>query len=317
VKGAKVDAERRLTQLLREHDVTGIVPDREATVASFSRTWLDHVGHRIKPTTLKRYRELLLVHVLPAIGPIHMTELRPAAVQAVVTKVLEIRSPRTAVNVYRVLSEMLGEAVRWGVIASNPASAIRPPRAPRSKLHVPDQETCAAILERVRDRQVEGPVVLSIGTGMRLGEILGLQWRNVDLDRKVLRVGSTMSVTGGEFTLTAPKTARARRSIDLPPFVGFLRRHRKEQNERKLAFRDVWAITTWSSTTASGSRCRRGRSARTSAAWSPNSDYRGRGFTISDTRTRRNCSRTGCRSRSCPSGSGTRARRSRWTPTRP
>ena len=116
------------------------------------------------------------MHVIPAIGPVRMTELRPAAVQAVITKVLAIRSPRTAVNVYRVLSEMLGEAVRWGVIASNPAAAIRPPRAPRPKLHVPDQETCAAILERARGRQVEGPVVLAIGTGMRLGEILGLRW---------------------------------------------------------------------------------------------------------------------------------------------
>ena len=144
-------------------------------------------------------------------------------------------------NVYRVLSEMLGEATRWGVIGVNPATAIRPPRAPRPKLHIPDQETCNAILERVHGRQVEGAVVLAVGTGMRLGEILGLQWPNVDLDRKVLRVGSTLSVAGGEFTLTAPKTPRARRSIDLPPFVvGFLRRHRKEQNERKLAFRDVW-----------------------------------------------------------------------------
>jgi site-specific recombinase XerC len=156
VRGSRVDAERRLTQLLREHDVTGVVPDREATVASFSSTWLDHVAHRVKPITLKRYRELLLVHVIPSIGPVQMTELRPAAVQAVLTKVLASRSPRTAVNVYRVLSEMLAEAVRWGMIASNPAAAIRPPRAPRPKLHIPDQPTCAAILERVHGRQVEG-----------------------------------------------------------------------------------------------------------------------------------------------------------------
>ena len=76
---------------------------------------------------------------------------------------------------------------------------------------------------------------------MRLGEILRLHWPNVDLDRKVLRVASTLSVAGGEFTFGAPKTNRARRSVDLPDsVVGFLRRHRKEQSERKLAFRDIW-----------------------------------------------------------------------------
>ena len=170
-----------------------------------------------------------------------MTEVRSADVQRVIDRVLDVRSPRTAVNVYRVLSEMFGEAVRWGVIASNPAAGIRPPRAPRPKLHIPDQRTCVAILERVRGRQVEGPIVLAVGTGMRLGEILGAQWKDVDLERKVLRVASTLSYIGGEFTFTAPKTSRARRSVDLPKFVvAFLRRHRKEQSERKMAYRDVW-----------------------------------------------------------------------------
>jgi hypothetical protein len=60
VRGSHVDAERRLTGMLREHDVTGIVPDRSETVASFSKTWLDHVSRRVKPNTLKRYRELLV-----------------------------------------------------------------------------------------------------------------------------------------------------------------------------------------------------------------------------------------------------------------
>lgn len=242
VRGSHVDAERRLTAMLREHDVTGIVPDRSETVASFSKTWLDHVAHRVKSNTLKRYRELLLVHVAPAIGPVRMTEVRATHVQQVIDRVLDVRSPRTAVNVYRVLSEMFGEAVRWGVIATNPAAGVRPPRAPRPKLHIPDQQTCGAILHRVRGRQVEGPVVLAIGTGMRLGEILGAQWKDVDLERKVLRVASTLSYAGSEFTFTAPKTSRARRSVDLPKFVAaFLRRYRKEQSERKMAFRDVWS----------------------------------------------------------------------------
>jgi integrase len=179
--------------------------------------------------------------VVPAIGPVRMTEARASHVQQAVDRVLDVRSPRTAVNVYRVLSEMFGEAVRWGVIASNPAAGIRPPRAPRPRLHIPDQQTCGAILERVRGRQVEGAVVLAIGTGMRLGEILGAQWRNVDLERKVLRVASTLSYVDGEFTFTAPKTSRARRSVDLPDtVVAFLRKLRKEQAQRKMAYRDVW-----------------------------------------------------------------------------
>jgi integrase len=241
VRGTKDDAERRLTELLREYDVTGLVPDREATVETFSAHWLEHVQHRVKATTLKRYRELLQVHVVPVIGSLRMTELRPAAVQTVVAKVLETRSPRTAVNTYRVLSEMLGEALRWGVIATNPALAIRPPRAPRPALHVPDAETCTAILARVRGREVEGPVVLALGTGMRLGEILAVRWKDVDLERKVLRVTATLSYVAGEFTFPQPKTSRSRRSVDLPAFVvAFLKRQRKAQLERRLFYGETW-----------------------------------------------------------------------------
>jgi hypothetical protein len=143
------------TALLRDHDLTGLVPEREETVATISSKWLDHVGHRVKPTTLKRYRELLMVHVVPSIGPVRMTEPRAAAVQSTLDKVLERRSPRTAVNVYRVLSEMLGEAVRWGVVSVNAASAIRPRRAPRVSLNIPDAPTCEAILAKVRGRAAE------------------------------------------------------------------------------------------------------------------------------------------------------------------
>jgi integrase len=241
VRGTKTKAEQRLTEMLREYDTTGLVPDREATVSSFSVQWLEHVAHRIKPVTHKRYRELLEVHVVPVIGQVRMTDLRPAAVQAVMTKVLASRSPRTAVNTYRVLSEMLGEAARWGMIATNPAAAIRPPRAPRPDLHVPDAATCTAILERSRGRQVEGPVVLALGTGMRLGEILAARWKDVDLERKVLRVTATLSYVGGEFTFPQPKTYRARRSVDLPAFVvTFLKSQRKAQAAQQMRVRDVW-----------------------------------------------------------------------------
>jgi integrase len=75
---------------------------------------------------------------------------------------------------------------------------------------------------------------------MRLGEILALRWKDVDLDRKVLRVTATLSYGGGEYEFTPPKTSRARPSVDLPAFVvGYLRRHREEQKVRSLGTSDV------------------------------------------------------------------------------
>ena len=107
---------------------------------------------------------------------------------------------------------------------------------------MPDAATCTALLERSRDRQVEGPVILALGTGMRLGEILAVRWKGIDLERKVLRVTATLSYMGGEFTFPQPKTSRSRRTVDLPAFViAFLRWQRKDQAEQKMRVRDVWS----------------------------------------------------------------------------
>jgi integrase len=76
---------------------------------------------------------------------------------------------------------------------------------------------------------------------MRLGEILAVRWKDVDLDRKVLRVTATLSYVAGEFTFPQPKTSRARRSVDIPGFVvTFLKRQRKAQLERRLFYGETW-----------------------------------------------------------------------------
>jgi hypothetical protein len=180
--------------------------------------------------------------VVPAVGPIRMTELRPAAVQAVITKVLDVRSPRTAVNVYQVFSEMLGGGRAMGRDRDQPGSG--------------DPSAARAAAEAARP----GSGDVQRDPGARLGPSGGGTGGPGDRHRHAARrdprvavepcgsrpqgaaVASTLSVTGGEFTFPTPKTSRARRSVDLPAFVvAFLRRHRKEQNERKLAYRDVWS----------------------------------------------------------------------------
>jgi integrase len=188
---------------------------------------------------------------------------------------------------------LLAEAVRWGVIATNPALAIRPPRAPRPDLHVPDAETCAAILERARGWEVEGAVVIALGTGMRLGEILALRWKDVDLERKTLRVTATLSVAGGAFGFPAPKTSRARRSVDLPPFVvAFLRRQRKAQTEQKMRVRGRVGGLRRRPLGSDRAAARAVDGLRRLPPTRPRSrTSRGRGSTICATRTRRSSSR--------------------------
>jgi hypothetical protein len=142
------------------------------------------------------------------------------------------------VNVHRVLSEMFAEALRWGVIATNPAAGICPLGVPRPKLHVPHQQTCGEILRRVHGRQVGESVVLAIGIGMRLGEILGRigrRWtssaRCSELLRRFLRRRRVHVHRTNDLTRPSQRGSAQ--------VHGRLPAHCKEQSERKMASRDV------------------------------------------------------------------------------
>ena len=83
--------------------------------------------------------------------------------------------------------------------------------------------------------------MLAVTTGMRQGELLGLKWEDVDLEREVLQVRRTLVKNGGRLGLGEPKTKKSRRTVHLTGrAVGALKRHRKAQAEERLALPGLW-----------------------------------------------------------------------------
>ncbi|MDP9235000.1 MAG: site-specific integrase, partial [Actinomycetota bacterium] len=153
-------------------------------------------------------------------------------------------APRTTLQCYRVLSSALRQALRWQLIGTNPANAVQPPRIERAALTVVDSKGLAKLLKAARGTDLELPVMLAATTGLRRGELCGIRWSDIEEtnDGAVLRVTGSMQRVGGKLTRVAPKTARARRTVGLPPAVSDqLRRHRKDQTERRLLLGEGWA----------------------------------------------------------------------------
>lgn len=97
------------------------------------------------------------------------------------------------------------------------------------------------LLDTVRGTALEVPTVLGVGTGMRLGEVLGLRWADIDLEKRFARISQTVQETRDEVVFVPPKTHRSRRSVALPSFViDALRKHKKEQSERRLNVGSAW-----------------------------------------------------------------------------
>lgn len=126
----------------------------------------------------------------------------------------------------QVLQRALRQAVRWQVILSNPCDAVARPKAPRHEIMSLDRKQISALLKAAKRERLHALYVLAIATGMRISELLGLRWSDLDEDRgavhvrrQLIRVPSARESGSPSFELAEPKTAAGRRQIDIPNSV--------------------------------------------------------------------------------------------------
>jgi integrase len=172
------------------------------------------------------------------IGGVLLRNLTGAHLNALYTELeSEGLSIATRRLVHAVLRRSLNDAVRWGKLARNPASAADPPSLPRSRAQSWSARELRMFLEHVRDDRLHALWRLAATSGMRRGELLGLAWQSVDLESGRLRVDRQLVPTKGSLTFGPPKSWRSERTIALDAeTVEALRRHRELQTlERDLA----------------------------------------------------------------------------------
>jgi len=138
----------------------------------------------------------------------------------------------------------LQDAFRKGLVVRNVADQASPPKSSNTKPPTPEVWTPDELGRFLAD--IEGtahyPLLLVAAmTGMRRGELCGLGWEQVDLERRVLEVTRNLTITDGKIRVGEPKTRRGRRSIDLDArTVEVLRVRRVEQLEQRLQMGEGW-----------------------------------------------------------------------------
>ncbi|HMF83593.1 MAG TPA: site-specific integrase [Acidimicrobiia bacterium] len=140
------------------------------------------------------------------------------------------------------MSSMFNTAVKWSLVASNPARATSTPTIRSPRLTTPTASQLRGLAEAAVGTTWEIPVLLATTTGARRAEILGLRWSRIDLSRGRVRIHETLQRVEGQLAFVPPKTDRAKREIPLPAFaVERLRAHKAEQGRRRLSLGSVWS----------------------------------------------------------------------------
>jgi integrase len=213
----KAEVANKLTEL-QSNRLNGTLTDcRRRTVQEFLAYWLETSAKgRTKPTTFSTYSGAIKNHINPAIGGMQLGKLAPHHVQAIYARMeAEGHSGHVRRHVHVVLHKACWQAVRWGMIARNPVDAVDPPQIPKTEAKSFTLDQSRAILTAAKGDKLEALFVLALTTGMRLGELLGLQWESVNLTEGYLTVRHSLLEVGGNLTLGEPKTAKSRRKVPL------------------------------------------------------------------------------------------------------
>jgi integrase len=312
--GTKRQAQVECARLLTEtKNGTSVDPTR-MTVATFLERWIEHMEGQVSPRSHERYAEIARKNIAPLLGGLGLTKLQPAHISQAYTKALTSGrrdgsgglSPRTVTHMHRVLREALQQAVRWQLLARNPADAVKPPKVERRQMSVLDADATAGLIEAARATTLFVPILLGVRCGMRRGEVVALRWRNVDLERGQISVVASAEQTDQGVREKEPKNGKGRTVVLSATEVEELRSHRVQQAQTLLALGVRLTDDHHVVARLTGRRCSPDRSPMHSSSSPARTAFKS-GCTTCAIRTQRTCWHRACIRRSRRNGLGIRA----------
>lgn len=230
----RAEVNQKLTKAMADRDKGLGLGAGSLTVEEYLTRWLeDCVRGTVRVSTYEVHRHMIQPHINPALGRFRLKDLTPAHVRSFYREKLDNGlSSATVRKMHSVLRKALKQAALDGLIPRNVCEAVKPPKVEHKEINPLDREQAKALLEVASGDRLEALYVLAVHTGMREGELLGLKWDDVDLERGVLRLRHGLVREGGKTALGDLKTPKSRRSVRLTRAAAeALRSHLERQLE--------------------------------------------------------------------------------------
>lgn len=248
-----------------ERDIEkGLYIDSNSTLKDYFDKWFEeYANNQLQPRTLESYHYELDTKVLPALGHIKLNKLTPIKILSFLNNLTEdgIRkdgkpggySDRIIKYQWQILSSALQQAVYWQIILENPCKRVKPPKniksnneqVTESDIKYYDEVQTLLLLDVIKDGALKYQIAVNIAVfcGLRIGEILGLTWNDIDLKNKTISINKSRSHTKelGMFT-KYPKNRTSIRTLNIPDtLVKQLQEYKVMQNADKASCGDLWS----------------------------------------------------------------------------
>ena len=265
VHGTKKDAEVELAKFVTEVQNGLVIDGKSLKFSEFTEIWKrDYGSKELAPSTYKRYCRMLETRLIPYFGHFYITKIKPTDIMKFYdllekdtqlvrkkgnngSKTKKPLSGKTILEHHRLLRAMLHKAVYWQLIVANPAERVQPPKARKPKRKSYDDEQTKILLENLEllsseDTKYKVAIILTVFTGVRLGELMGLEWQDVDFKNGIISINRSSQYLAdmGVFT-KVPKTESSIREIAIPEFIiSLLEEYKLWYEEQKSIYGELW-----------------------------------------------------------------------------
>ncbi|MCI9450448.1 MAG: site-specific integrase [Clostridiales bacterium] len=270
----QIEKELARQKVLFEEEVkNGICPDNKIRFVDFSKRWMDEYAKvNLTIKTYARY-EIYLKRINQGIGHLKLKDITPLQLNAFYRS-LEADgvnqrkrydengelinngklAPKTILDHHRVISKILSTAVKWGLLEKNVAMRADPPKVPHREISYLNEQEVRKMLTLLEKEpiQYQTMITLLVYTGIRRGELCGLEWKDIDFENQVMHVVRSAQYIGNKTMITKePKTKSGIRHFSLSIHACILlKKYKRWQLEQKFSVGDRWEesdrlFTSW------------------------------------------------------------------------
>lgn len=259
----KEEAEQKLTAILSDINTTGrYFLGTDMRVKEYMKFWMEnYVEMNLKYNTQQNYKFTISKHINPYLGSKKIKNLTPALLQEFINyEFKQGFAKKTLTIVHSVLKNSLNMAVYpWGLLKENPMIYVKVPRfedhsTTKKDLKIISLDTFDKINNYISPtNSFYIPLQLGFYTGMRVSEVCGLTWDNVDLQEGKIYVEKILVNYKGKWVFGTPKTKSSKRTIFIgQTLINILKQHRKIQSENRIKYADLYQDSNFVCTKENG-----------------------------------------------------------------
>ena len=231
----KRDANKRLNEVKEEIYKEELLLPNEMILQDFLLDFLEKYKMNLSITTYNCYMRICKKYIIPLLGDIKLCDIRPIHIQNYVDDLLDLLTPQTIKVHLNILNLALKRAYRLKLIKENVVQFVEVPKNKKYKNEIYNAEDMKKLLEKSRETSLELPIILASGLGLRISEILGLTWNNIDFNDFTITVEKITVRDEGKVILKEPKTESSIRTISAPKeIILMLKQLKKDRLAAKL-----------------------------------------------------------------------------------